>query len=120
MKILAQVTDDMQPVYHVAQGISQSALIKAIQSAFEAGYLRFLSENLPQVLLNKYRLLDRQTATRAMHFPKDLEEYKQALRRIKFEELFIFNSICRFLKQIINQNQMVCLLLMITIKWLLK
>ena len=32
MKILAQVTDDMQPVYHVAQGISQSALIKAIQS----------------------------------------------------------------------------------------
>ena len=98
MKILAQVTDDMQPVYHVAQGISQSALIKAIQSAFEAGYLRFLSENLPQVLLNKYRLLDRQTATRAMHFPKDLEEYKQALRRIKFEELFYFQLNLQVLK----------------------
>lgn len=98
MKILAQVTDDMQPVYHVAQGISQSALIKAIQSVFDAGYLRFLSENLPQILLDKYRLLDRQTATRAMHFPKDLEEYKQALRRIKFEELFYFQLNLQVLK----------------------
>ena len=30
MKVLAQVEDDMQPVYHVAQGVSQAQLIKAI------------------------------------------------------------------------------------------
>ncbi len=34
-------------------------------------------------------------AVRAMHFPKDLAEYKQALRRIKFEELFISKCSCR-------------------------
>lgn len=90
MKILAQVEEDMQPVYHVAQGISQASLVKAIRAAFDSEALSELRENLPQPLLEKYRLLDRQSAVRAMHFPKDLAEYKQALRRTKFEELLYF------------------------------
>lgn len=98
MKILAQVTDDMQPVYRVAQGISQKTLVKAIQSAFDMGALNWLPENLPQVLLDKYRLLGRAQATAAMHFPKDIAEYKQALRRIKFEELFYFQMNLQVLK----------------------
>ncbi len=98
MKILAQVEDDMQPVYRVAQGISQNALVKAIKSAFEIGAQNWLPENLPQVLLDKYRLLGRAQATAAMHFPKDLAEYKQALRRIKFEELFYFQMNLQVLK----------------------
>ena len=98
MKILAQVEDDMQPVYRVAQGISQNALVKAIKSAFEIGAQNWLPENLPQVLLDKYHLLGRAQATAAMHFPKDLAEYKQALRRIKFEELFYFQMNLQALK----------------------
>ena len=50
MKILAQVEDDMQPVYRVAKGISQTVLVKAIKSAFEVGAVEWLTENLPQVL----------------------------------------------------------------------
>lgn len=98
MKILAQVEDDMQPVYRVAQGISQNVLIKAIKSAFALGAQNWLPENLPQVFLDKYRLLGRAKATEAMHFPKDLAEYKQALRRIKFEELFYFQMNLQALK----------------------
>ncbi|MGT2929401.1 ATP-dependent DNA helicase RecG [Streptococcus dentasini] len=98
MKVLAQVEDDMQPVYHLAQGVSQTALIKAIKAAFDSGALTALPENLPSILLDKYRLLDRQSAVRAMHFPKDLAEYKQALRRIKFEELFYFQLNLQVLK----------------------
>lgn len=33
-----------------------------------------------------------------MHFPKDINEYKQALRRIKFEELFYFQMHLQLLK----------------------
>lgn len=98
MKLLAQVEDDMQPVYRVAQGISQSALVKAIKAAFDAGAVNWIEENLPQVLLDKYRLLSRSQAAAAMHFPKDLAEYKQALRRIKFEELFYFQMNLQALK----------------------
>ncbi|MBY5035633.1 ATP-dependent DNA helicase RecG [Streptococcus gallolyticus] len=90
MKILSQTTDDLQPVYHVSQGISQKNIEKLLKSAFDLGYLELLVENLSQSLLDKYCLLNRREAVYAMHFPKDLAEYKQALRRIKFEELFYF------------------------------
>ncbi|KXT75819.1 ATP-dependent DNA helicase RecG [Streptococcus sp. DD12] len=90
MKVLAQVTDDMQPVYHLAKGISQQKLVGMIRTAFEAGYLALVPENLPSPLLERYRLVDRQTAIHDMHFPADQASYKAALRRVKFEELFYF------------------------------
>ena len=98
MKILAQVEDDLQPVYRVAQGISQASLVKVIKTAFDQGLELLLEENLPQVLLERYQLLGRNQAVRAMHFPKDLTEYKQALRRVKFEELFYFQMQLQVLK----------------------
>ena len=98
MKILAQVEDDLQPVYRVAQGISQASLVKVIKTAFDQGLELLLEENLPQVLLERYQLLGRNQAVRAMHFPKNLTEYKQALRRIKFEELFYFQMQLQVLK----------------------
>lgn len=98
MKLLAQVEDDLQPVYRVAQGISQTSLIKLIKTAFDQGLDLLIEENLPQVLLERYQLLSRAEAVRAMHFPKDLTEYKQALRRVKFEELFYFQMQLQVLK----------------------
>ena len=98
MKLLAQVEDDLQPVYRVTQGISQTSLIKLIKTAFDQGLDLLIEENLPQVLLERYQLLSRAEAVRAMHFPKDLAEYKQALRRIKFEELFYFQMQLQVLK----------------------
>lgn len=99
MKLLAQVEDDLQPVYRLSQGVSQSALVKVIKTAFEAGLDQLLEENLPQILMDKYHLLSRKQAVRAMHFPKDLEEYKQALRRVKFEELLFFQLQLQVLKE---------------------
>lgn len=98
MKVLAQVGDDMQPVYHVAQGISQASVVKAIKAAFDSQLLESITENLPDVLIQKYRLMTRKEAIAAMHFPKDLAAYKQALRRIKFEELFYFQLNLQVLK----------------------
>lgn len=98
MKILSQTSADLQPVYHVAQGISQASLVKAITAAIDQGYLDLLSENLPPLLLEKYKLLGRREATLAMHFPDSLEEYRQALRRVKFEELFYFQLQLQVLK----------------------
>ena len=98
MKVLAQFEDDLQPVYRVAQGISQASLVKLIKVAFDQGLDQLLEENLPPILLERYQLLGRTQAVRAMHFPRDLAEYKQALRRVKFEELFYFQMQLQVLK----------------------
>ena len=99
MKLLAQVEDDLQPVYRLAQGISQASLVKLIKTAFDQGLDLLLEENLPQPLLERYQLVSRVEAVRAMHFPKDLTDYKQALRRVKFEELFYFQMQLQVLKR---------------------
>nr|WP_099092147.1 ATP-dependent DNA helicase RecG [Streptococcus marmotae] len=90
MKLVAQREDELQPIYHVTQGVSQASVVKLVKAVFDKGYDYLLKENLPPSLLERYRLVERKQAVRAMHFPKDLAEYKQALRRIKFEELFYF------------------------------
>ena len=99
MKLLAQVEDDLQPVYRVTQGVSQNSLVKLIKIAFDQGLDQLLEENLPQVLRERYQLLTRSQAVQAMHFPKDLAEYKQALRRVKFEELLFFQLQLQVLKE---------------------
>ena len=99
MKLLAQVEDDLQPVYRVTQGVSQNSLVKLIKIAFDQGLDQLLEENLPQVLRKRYQLLSRSQAVQAMHFPKDLAEYKQALRRVKFEELLFFQLQLQVLKE---------------------
>ena len=98
MKVLSQQQEDLQPVYHVVQGIKQSSFVKLIKTAIDEGYLDLVEENLPAELLNRYQLLDRQEAIRAMHFPADIDQYRQALRRIKFEELFYFQLNLQSLK----------------------
>ncbi|MBJ6746205.1 ATP-dependent DNA helicase RecG [Streptococcus sp. 121] len=99
MKFLTQIDQDLQPVYHVAQGISQASLVKLIRQVIDEGLHQLLEENVPQVLRERYRLLDRVTAVESMHFPPDLAAYKQALRRIKFEELLYFQLPLQLLKR---------------------
>lgn len=48
-----------------------------------------ISENLPESFLNKFKLLGRWDALKQIHFPKNQQGYEQALRRLKFEELFL-------------------------------
>jgi ATP-dependent DNA helicase RecG len=47
-----------------------------------------IPETLPTELKNKYHLINRYDAIRAIHFPNNPEELRQAEYRLKFEELF--------------------------------
>ena len=99
MKILGSGTDDdFAPIYHVNKSIKQKTLIDLIRQAFEL-YGNQIEENLPLPLREKYRLLNRQQAMYAMHFPKDKEESHQAKRRVVFEEFFLFQMKLQALKQ---------------------
>ena len=57
-----------------------------------------MNQGVSKAKLKKARRMGRQEAVRAMHFPRDLAEYKQALRRTKFEELFYFQMNLQVLK----------------------
>ena len=46
-------------------------------------------ENLPDEILSKLSLINRYKAFRQIHFPSNIQEYEEAVKRLKFEELFI-------------------------------
>ena len=48
-----------------------------------------LPENLPDEILNKLKLINRYKAYCQIHFPANMQEYDEALKRLKFEELFL-------------------------------
>ncbi|MEQ3444927.1 ATP-dependent DNA helicase RecG [Enterococcus cecorum] len=99
MKILSSSSQNegFSPIYHVNKSIRQATLIQLIKQAFEQ-YYGYIEENLPQNLVDKYRLFARNEAMWAMHFPKTMEDHHQAKRRVIFEEFFIFQMKIQGLK----------------------
>ena len=99
MKILgSKQQSDFAPVYHVNKTIRQKTLQDLIFKALST-YQEQIEENLPQSLIDKYRLMARNQAVRAMHIPQSRQEYEQAKRRVIFEEFFLFQMTIQGLKQ---------------------
>ncbi|MEP6728480.1 MAG: ATP-dependent DNA helicase RecG [Bacteroidota bacterium] len=48
-----------------------------------------IPENLPENIITQLKLLPRHIAYRQLHFPSSVEAYEEALKRLKFEELFL-------------------------------
>ncbi|KWW30072.1 MAG: ATP-dependent DNA helicase RecG [bacterium P3] len=81
------------PVYSTtekgkAHGITSKALAHMVDTLFSQldGQV---AELLPDEALQRYRLMPRHTALRAIHFPRTAQEMQQAILRMKFEELFL-------------------------------
>jgi len=83
----------LDPIYPTteklkARGINGRTFSKYTYALFQLLTPKDLPENLPQPLLSRYRLMSRWDARCHIHFPASEEHYQQAVRRIKFEELF--------------------------------
>jgi len=84
----------LEPVYPTteklkARGLSGRQLGILTQQLLSIIKSEHIVENIPLSLLQQLKLLPRYEAYRAIHFPETLVQYETALRRLKFEELFI-------------------------------
>jgi len=98
---LEQLTPDsvttknvLEPVYPSteklkARSLGGRQLAKLTQQLFLLVDKKSLPENLPESIVQQLQLIDRYTAYRHIHFPPNVAAYEQAVKRIKFEELFI-------------------------------
>ncbi len=82
----------LQPVYSSTEKLKKFNLdtkgIQRLQQTALETVFRSIDESLPQDVLAKHRLISRQQAFASIHFPSDQKELNQAIKRIKFEELF--------------------------------
>lgn len=86
--------DFLEPVYPSteklkARSLGGRQLGKLVQALLYQTNEKDIPENLPDQLLQQLKLIKRYDAYRQIHFPVSEEGYQQALRRLKFEELFI-------------------------------
>lgn len=80
---------DFEPVYPVKGQLSVKALRRFITQAFH-DYGEHIKETLPKALRTQYKLMGKEEALRAMHFPDSEESMKQARRRFVYEEFLYF------------------------------
>ncbi|OLS42069.1 ATP-dependent DNA helicase RecG [Bacillus sp. MRMR6] len=94
---------DFEPVYSLKGKITTKGMRKFISIAFKQ-FGNGIEEILPISLVKKYRLLDRNEAFRAMHFPQNAEEVKQARRRFVYEEFLLFQLRIQALRKFEREN----------------
>lgn len=84
----------LEPVYPTteklkARGFNGRQIGKLTYTLLSQLQPKDIVENIPQLLLQKLTLLNRYEAYRDIHFPSSPEAYERAVKRLKFEELFI-------------------------------
>lgn len=75
------------PIYPLTYELSQNNLRKVIENGIKEVDGELL-ETLPIDIIKKYNLIGINQAMRAIHFPRDFEEFNKARNRLVFEELF--------------------------------
>ena len=84
----------LEPIYSTteklkARSLGSRSIAKLTQSLLALLNEKVIPENLPESILKTAKFISRYQAYRQIHFPSDMEEYNEALRRFKFEEFFI-------------------------------
>lgn len=76
------------PVYPLVENLNVKALRKAINNAIEA-YSPLIENLVPQNIIEKYDLMNRNEAIKIIHFPTDNETLEKARFSLVFEEFFL-------------------------------
>lgn len=87
----------MQPIYPLTKGLSNKIVSKAMQQALDIKEL--VPELLPAELRRSNELAEINFAMRAIHFPKDMNDYEAARKRLVFDEFFFFMLNVRRMKE---------------------
>ncbi len=90
-------TGKIIPIYPLTKNLSQNTLRKIIEVGMGEVYGK-LNETLPDEILKRYKLLKNNEAIKKIHFPNELSEFKEARKRLVFEELLIMQLALLYLK----------------------
>ena len=96
-------TGSIIPVYHLTTGLTSKALKKYIDEALTKfdNYIDYV----PDYLNERYNLISKKSAVNMIHNPKNEDEAKKALIKLKYEELFQFMFKINYLKEVNKESK---------------
>ncbi|MBP9854390.1 MAG: ATP-dependent DNA helicase RecG [Candidatus Omnitrophica bacterium] len=77
------------PIYPLTKGMTQRYIRKVMKNCLEK-FGAQLEDELPVILRNKLKLSNIKRSINSIHFPEDLEQQEEAIKRISFEEFYFF------------------------------
>ena len=91
----------IEPIYHSSFKISSLKISKIIKSV-----LNHINQKdyIPDSIIKKYNFIDKNKAIQIIHNPQNKEELNKALKRLKYEELFVYMLKINHLKKSKNQE----------------
>ena len=96
-------TGSIIPVYHLTTGLTSKALKKYLDEALTKfdNYIDYV----PDYLNERYNLISKKSAVNLIHNPKNEDEVKKALIKLKYEELFQFMFKINYLKEVNKESK---------------
>lgn len=98
----SEIEETMQPIYPLTKGLSNKTVANAVHQALEKFDAGLEKEYIPGYVRQKNELAEHNYAVVNIHFPKSMEDYIQARKRLAFEEFFLFVLAVRSLR---NSNE---------------
>ena len=98
----SEIEGTMQPIYPLTKGLSNKTVATAVHQALEKFDAGLEKEYIPGYVRQKNELAEHNYAVVNIHFPKSMEDYIQARKRLAFEEFFLFVLAVRSLR---NSNE---------------
>lgn len=100
-------TGALQPVYPLVKGLKNNVIKKLVEETFEDGGL--IEDHLSEDICTKNNLLPIDDALKKIHFPKSEQEYKEARKRLTYDEFlsFFLNSDMDLSKITLSKNEFI-------------
>ena len=89
----------IEPIYHSSFKISSSKISKIIKSALTNLESTKIKDYIPNNFINKYHFINKDKSIKIIHNPKNKKELNEALKRLKYEELFMYMMKISYLKK---------------------
>ena len=80
--------NEILPIYSSNKNITQNSLRKLVEK-FLVNFLNYFEENIPNKLIKEYKIMERKSAIKNIHYPISMKEIEEAKRRFAIEELLI-------------------------------
>ena len=80
--------NEILPIYSSNKNITQNSLRKLVEK-FLVNFLNYFEENIPNELIEEYKIMERKNAIKNIHYPISMKEIEEAKRRFAIEELLI-------------------------------
>ena len=79
---------EILPIYSTSKEMPQNTLRKLMKEAVKSK-LYIFQENIPEEILKKYKVMNREQAMKEIHFPTNSKNLGEAKRRFAIEELLV-------------------------------